>query len=543
MSRATLTLLILGLLAHFFVLREYIVRMSGQEHYQFFPFAIAGAVWLFYVRRKEIIASRSKPDNDWLIGCFATVAITVAAATLINSSFLGWVSLILFLGSMTYLVTGWNGLRNATPALLALVLIIPLPGQVDKALILQMQYVASHLASWMLDAVGVFHFRQGVVLVSETENFLAEEACSGIRSLFSSVFVVVFLGMLRGYPWWRQLVNLVQVVGWVIVVNAARIATVVWVEDKTDFSVATGLFHELVGLAAFFLIVGMAFSFDRMVSILIPEPLEEESIDDEFAPKSSVPESSPKPILASKLPFQTAWLVAFGLIAFAGIRLSIVGEGNSVVESLISMESPQQEDLPKEINNWKLVDFKQVTRSRDDIQGQESFVWSMLNGPENGQLSLDCQWNDFHDLSYCYSGLGWQVETDHQYQDMFSSDTVPNDGRPNYTRLTLSKPTGERGIVLFCGLDRNGTEVQPPVKLGQNTIIHLWEKSINSIRIACGMTPKESVRLRTFRSPVTTLQLLYVPSGPVDESVEKSLESVFLAARQHAKQSQRFQSN
>ena len=193
------------------------------------------------------------------------------------------------------------------------------------------------------------------------------------------------------------------------------------------------------------------------------------------------------------------------------------------------------------MKDWEIGEFKQVTRSRDDIQGQNSFVWKMSNGVETGQLSLDCEWNDFHDLTYCYSGLGWQVETIHRYESMLTGQT--DDEVPNYSRLTLSKPTGERGVVFFCGLDQNGDEVQPPVKLGQNTGIHLFEKSMNSLRVAFGLSPVESIRTRTFAPPVTTLQILYLPSGPISESMEDSLESVFFSARQQVKRSNRFQSN
>jgi len=392
-----ITFLLVGVLAHSLVLREYFGRMWNLAHYQFFPIAIGCAVWLLWSRRSDFLASEKSPNATVQTVLIVINVVMVLVATLIVSSFLGWVSFLLFLSILAYSAKGTTSLRVALPALFALALITPLPGQFDQKLILSMQGWASQFASWILDSVGLLHFRQGVVLVSETESFLAEEACSGIRSLFSGIFAIMFWGLLQRHSWWRHLVNLGQVVMWVLSANALRIAAVIWIEDKTSFSVARGLSHEL----PFFMIFGLAVSFDYFVRFLIPV-----SVDDAEEESAADSDSQPQDRPNLQIPMLPVWVVCFAMVGLIALRLTFAGAGTPVVPQVFaSMAIPEKSDIPDDLGGWQVTDFKTVTRARDDIQGQSSYVWELASGLESAKLSLDCQWNDFHDLTYCYTEL------------------------------------------------------------------------------------------------------------------------------------------
>jgi len=534
-----LLFLFVGLLAHFLVLKEYFFRMWSLAHYQFFPLALAAAIWLFFDRKDEIFTSSTPPNQSVQSGLMLVIVTMVSLATLINSSFIGWISFVLFVATTIYSCVGGEGLKRSLPVLIVLSLITPLPAQLDQDLILKMQYLASGLASWVLDTAGILHLRQGVVLVSETNQFLAEEACSGIRSLFSATAAIVFWGLLQRYAWWRNLINCVQTIGWVLVGNAVRIAVVVLVEDKTAFSVSTGWQHEFLGVTTFFMIFGLALSFDRLVRIFIPIKSQGSGRRGQRA-EVQVQALAGANVGSLEMPHAKYWMVVFGLIGLLALRLSMTTIGTPISGSLTSLDFPKQSDLSSRLQSWNVSEFQHINRSREDIQGEDSFIWVLKNGSRSAQLSMDCQWSDFHDLSYCYTGLGWRVETEHRYQGLFGNHDAAPGEQINYSRLQLSKPTGERGIVLFCGLDQTGKEVQPQLKLGQNTLIHIREKMINSLRVACGLAPLKSIRNSTFKPPVTTVQLVCVPQGPIDAKLMQDLESVFFAAREQFKKSVRF---
>ncbi len=532
----------MGVLAHFLVLKEYFFRMWSLAHYQFFPLALMAAIWLFLDRKDEIFRSSTQPNRSVQSGLMLVIVAMVSLATLINSSFIGWISFVLFLATTFYSCVGREGLKRSIPVLIVLLLITPLPAQLDQDLILKMQYLASGLASWVLDTAGILHLRQGVMLVSEANQFLAEEACSGIRSLFSATAAIVFWGLLHRYAWWRHLINCVQTIGWVLVGNAVRIAVVVLVEDKTAISVSTGWQHEFLGVLTFFVIFGLALSFDRLVRLFVPIKSRGTSRRGQKAEVKERPLATAN-VGSLEMPNANYWIVMFGLIGLLALRLSMTTVGTPISDSLASLDFPRQSDLSAQLQSWNVSEYRHINRSREDIQGEDSFIWVLKNGSHRAQLSMDCQWRDFHDLSYCYTGLGWRVETEHRYQDLFSKHNAAPSEQINYSRLQLSKPTGERGIVLFCGLDQTGKEVQPQIKLGQNTWVHIREKMINSLRVACGLAPLESIRNSTFKPPVTTVQLICVPQGPIDAKLMQDLESVFFAAREQFKKSVRFTPN
>ena len=101
------------------------------------------------------------------------------------------------------------------------------------------------------------------MLITEKKQFFAEEACSGVRSLFSSTAAISVLGVYLSYPWWRLIFNLIQTTIWVLVGNALRIATVVYVADSWTDSIASGPAHELLRLGVFLFIFVLALSTDR----------------------------------------------------------------------------------------------------------------------------------------------------------------------------------------------------------------------------------------------------------------------------------------
>lgn len=511
--------------------------MFSAGHYQFFWLALLAAGSLIYLRLPSIRNHATPPARSTTNALLGSCLITALLSTLINSSFIGWLSCVLLVGTTLYAWAGRGGLRQGAGGIIALLLITPLPGQLDQDLILGMQHIASRFASWILDSFGVFHFRQGVVLVSETNGFLAEEACSGIRSLFSGIFAIIFWGLLYRFPWWRHAINFLQAIGWVLFGNALRIAIVVWVEDKTPYSIASGLAHELLGLLTFFLIAGLTLSFDRLIFGLILGSNDSDELATEAA---ATQDTAPLSTSVESNRMHPIWIVGFAAVAILAVRLNFAGSGTPITESLASLPTPEQSDIPADIDGWRALDFEHVVRSRESIQGENSFIWRLAKGPETAAVSLDGDWDDYHDLTYCYTGLGWRVDTTHNYESLVGNSADPATANQNYSVLKLSKPTGEQGLVVFCGIDQYGKIVQPQIKLGQNTLTHLKEKSINSLRIAIGMAPLESIRKTTYVPPVTTLQVYYAPNGPMNEQVVEEITGLFFKSRELARQSQRF---
>ena len=187
--------------------------MWSVGHYQFFPLLLIAASWMIVTRLDESQPKRPKAQwNYWLL---LADLVLLGSAALMFSPFLWILSLILLVVIYIYDRWGWQGVRYSSPAWLLLFFVVPLPSNLDLKLVNKLQFLSSQLASYILDAFGQVHFREGVVLITEKKQFFTEEACSGIRSLFSSVSAMAIFGVMMRYSWQRHLFNLIQTVLWV----------------------------------------------------------------------------------------------------------------------------------------------------------------------------------------------------------------------------------------------------------------------------------------------------------------------------------------
>ncbi|MDG2012322.1 MAG: exosortase/archaeosortase family protein, partial [Pirellulaceae bacterium] len=186
----------------------YFNRVWSSGHYQFAILFIPIAVVMMKSRLTEL---RNPVDGSRSIVAGLMLA---TIATMFAANFLAahiWIlSFLMLIACFVYDRYGWAGIKAVLPLWLLMVVVVPLPRGIDSLLVNKMQFMASEMASWILDAVGLVHFRSGVVLSTPTEQFMTEEACSGVRSLFSSLGAVGLYCVYKKYPAWRSLFNLAQ---------------------------------------------------------------------------------------------------------------------------------------------------------------------------------------------------------------------------------------------------------------------------------------------------------------------------------------------
>ncbi|WP_164102741.1 exosortase/archaeosortase family protein, partial [Candidatus Laterigemmans baculatus] len=164
--------------------------------------------------------------------------------------------------------------------LLLLAAAIPLPVNLDQWLIVELQHLATRLASLWLDLAGVLHFTSGVAIQTPGQDFFVEDACSGVHSLFAAIAVGVAYGVLRQYRLPRLIVLVAQLVFWVVVANAVRVFLTVWSQAGIEAGAEAwfgGLLprggdaeHAGLGMVTFAAGIGLALCGDAFVRYLIP---------------------------------------------------------------------------------------------------------------------------------------------------------------------------------------------------------------------------------------------------------------------------------
>lgn len=500
------------------------------EHYQFFPLAILTIALIAYGRRKEI---SPKIHYGGILGHFGFgIAVVLLFASLsLGLVLIGWVSFVIFLISWIYVGFGWKAARASLPFAAALLIIKPLPEALEQPLTISMQELASYMGGQILDLVGVLHYRRGVVIVSPNADFFAEEACSGIRSLFSSITAVVIWGVLNRYHWFRHIANILQTFFWVMAVNAVRIALVIFVEDRSDYSIASGWPHQIVGVACFFMIFGAVLSTDGLfASIVLPRrsfPMDEVSSD---ATKENSGTTFPWGL--------RIWVSVLLVLGFFETRLLFMQPATkNLAEAMIPSD---QADITEGLMGWKVKSFEHIHRDSHALEGGDSYAWQLVKDDRFIILSVDGSFPDFHDLEWCYRALGWNCVETREYRSLISTASSDLSAKENLCNLHVFKPSGESGFVIFSAADHSGRDVYPDPSLGMDWLHFIRERMVNSLRFAIGLTATESAKRALFSPPVSTIQLSQISTDVISEKDQMELRKVFLEARNQLRVSSRF---
>ena len=528
-----------AVLAHLPVGYEYCRRMWSVEHYQFFPLLMLAAGWMIADRLMESKQRAPKSRlNYWLL---LADLVLLTLASLMFSPFFWILSVLLLIVVYVYDRWGWQGVRRTSPAWLLLLFVVPLPMNLDLKLVNKLQFLSSQLASYILDAFGQVHFREGVILITEKKQFFTEEACSGIRSLFSSVSAMAIFGVMMRYGWKRHLFNLIQTIVWVIIGNSVRIALVVYLTDNVSESFAEGTTHELLGLANFVFVFMFALSTDRGINAwhaatadetrsALDSDVEEPVIDGVVvSPVNPLHHVTNRPAI-----WQWSLVIGFVLVGLFAARLAYA---KSKIDNFRFDETTLVElyegDLPKRIGGWKQINF--VHQDRDDTRllAPESYVWTFITDDNRRAIvSLDSPYFDFHNLTDCYEGFGWNVDFENRYpaQDNEMSEAT------NLTELKMEK-SGEHGLVLFTAFDRDGTLVRPTFDLNYDPT--RWMEIVRHVRMVFGLlNQKNDPRFSGQTLPISQVQVLHVGNQKILDTSD--VEQLFVEVRARLQESSRF---
>jgi len=524
-----------AVVAHIPLFIGYVRINAAKGHYQFFPILVAVALWLIFDRLNAMVVQKKSAKSgiwNWLssgaqhtqqaeksaglaVALFGIAAIVLGIAAVVQSSFMVIPSIMVLAASWIISRYGIRGFKISLPAWMLLLLAIPFPWNLDAVLVNRMQFLASSLASLMLDSLGQIHFREGLTLVTAKQQFFTEEACSGIRSLFSSLATLSVFGVYHRLSLPRHIFNWLQVILWVIVGNAIRIAIVVFVAENWTQSIASGAPHEMLGIGVFASIVLVALSTSMAIDKLYAgeaDQFGDSAIDTEI--ESHVVDTKSEIAVPPKW-ISVAAMCFFALVLMFCIRMIFVS--NAIGPPQFSKEdivSAGKEALPESIEGWTVANFEKKTRPQSSLLAPNSSIWTLTDDSGSGKVvvSLDSPYGEFHDLTTCYNGLGWNVSSEY---DLASSS---GDSGDKLCMLNMFKRS-QHGVVFFSAYGNDGKEVSRA---------EFFSKTGNArknILLAFGIGDNRS------RLPVTQVQLVYENSKTISDKKKAELRKLFEQVR------------
>ena len=269
-SRSWLLIMAVLLVAHLPLLYRYFTAMwQGEEHYRFFP----SRCWPPWDLPGSVV-SASAPAS---IGCgmwrspptycyWPRVCSARPLARRFSGRHCWWLGFCIVRDRFT-------GGTLTTIALLVLI-VVHLPMDKDLELRTDLQFATARISSGLLNLAGISHLRLGTVIEFPGKKFFIEEACSGIRSLLTLVFVSVFYGVWLRRGLLHTVFLAASAVLWSAFANVVRMLTICVAYAYYGADLATGWPHELLGFVMLFLAMGLMLSTDQLVGfVLQPIPL------------------------------------------------------------------------------------------------------------------------------------------------------------------------------------------------------------------------------------------------------------------------------
>ncbi|MCS7041727.1 MAG: exosortase/archaeosortase family protein [Bryobacteraceae bacterium] len=228
-------------------------------------FVPAVSAYMIWQRKNELLARNYSPALGGLAivllgGLLLVVGTYAVEQTLMRGSFL-----VALWGAVATL-GGWRLLRDIAFPLLLLVFMIPLPAVIYNQITFPLQLFASQVAEAALGLLGIPVLREGNILELPSQRLSVAEACSGIRSLMSLMYLSLVYGYFFDSRWPVRVLLVLLTPAIAIFVNSLRV-TATGLLSEYNPELAQGVFHSMEGWLMFLLALALLFALHRAISL------------------------------------------------------------------------------------------------------------------------------------------------------------------------------------------------------------------------------------------------------------------------------------
>ncbi len=362
-------------------------------------FAVLGALWLFAVRQLRfdwtinpqytygwtvpflsayLFAERWKrrppaqaPQSRLGLGLAVIVlALLILPARLMEESapdwrFVGWAIggvCVAISMSAIYVAGGRAWLRHFLFPVAFFLVAVPWPVPLEQSLIQWLMRSVTEICVEALSWVGIPAIQKGNVIEISTGRVGVEEACSGVRSLQTTLMIALFMGELLRFRLLRRAVLLVGALVVAFICNASRAFFLVWVSARSGTDVVAK-WHDNVGMAVLF---GSLLGVGILCAILNPKA--SDTADTSLDPGLLRPGAPPRKSILIAL---AAWLV-------------FVEAGTEIWYRTAEAHEPKTHlwtvQWPADQKGFRDVAFSDVTRNILRYTEARSAVWTDAGG-------------------------------------------------------------------------------------------------------------------------------------------------------------------
>ncbi len=163
--------------------------------------------------------------------------------------FLGDLALLVGLAGMFALILGTKALSRYWFVFFFLVFMVPLPIAMYSRIASPLQFLASRVASTVMNATGLPVLCEGnrMTLPGGVQMFVAE-ACSGMRQMTGFLALTAAVAYLTARPGWYRTIIVLAALPIALTANVARIVLTGYIMHFVNREYASGTYHTLEGI-------------------------------------------------------------------------------------------------------------------------------------------------------------------------------------------------------------------------------------------------------------------------------------------------------
>lgn len=231
------------------------IRNEEQSHILLTPLIVC---WLAWVRRTRLMHTR--PERSFL-----GAGLVIAGWLLAWFGFVRGIDIGRHFGAVLILLGAWLSVvgpgvfRAFSPAVFAVIFVLPVPGRVRQPVALRLQEVSAAVSEWFLALAGVPIERAQNLLTVNGVDVAVAEACNGMRMI--SALGLVTYAFVFSFPMRNGVRLFILALSPLIalIVNVVRLIPTVLMYGYADFEIAE-LFHDTSGWVMLFVGLGLLYS-------------------------------------------------------------------------------------------------------------------------------------------------------------------------------------------------------------------------------------------------------------------------------------------
>lgn len=253
------------IITYFPILQHLVEQWATDEDYGHGFFVPVVAALIAWLRRDELLRIEYQPAW-WGVWIILWGIVQSFIGTLGAELFLQRTSILITLVGMLLVFGGTKLVRALAFPLLLLPFMIPFPAVIYNQITFPLQLFASSVAENVLGFLNIPVLRDGNVLELASQKLTVVEACSGIRSLMSLLFLSLVYSYFFDKKVWMRWALLAATVPLAILANAGRVAITGILSEEVSPELAHGFFHSLEGWVIFVIDIVMLLALHALIN-------------------------------------------------------------------------------------------------------------------------------------------------------------------------------------------------------------------------------------------------------------------------------------